>query len=92
MFVAHGKRHVTRVASDAVSSKVVNGISGRPIRKPAIAAVVAGRRLGAGGVGRRASVIGPALVARSGGVNNNDVFGSGGVNRRQRQLRGRRSA
>src|SRR5271154_4304265 len=83
---ASGQRAVI-ISPGVVCSRDANGCSGRGVRKHAIAAKVVSRRLGAGGVGRRAGVIEPAILGASGGVTRRGGIGSGSVSGKPRQLR-----
>ena len=64
---ASGQR-VVDIGPGVVCSRDANGCSGRGVRKRAIAAKVVSKRLGAGGVGRRASVIEAAIAVVRGGA------------------------
>jgi hypothetical protein len=83
---ASGQRGVV-IGRGVVCSRDANGCSGRGVRKHAIAAKVVSKRLGAGGVGKRAGVIEPALGGVSGGATRRGGIGSGRVNAKGRQLR-----
>jgi len=82
---ASGQRVVT-IDPGVVCSKDANGRSGRGVRKHDIAAKVVSKRLGAGGVGRRASGTEPAKRGVSGGVTRRGGIGSGCANDKLRQL------
>lgn len=69
-----------------VCSRDANGCSGRGVRKHAIAANVVRKRLGAGGVGKRAGVIEPAILDASAGATRRGGIGSGCANAKRRQL------
>ena len=92
IFVDHDKSRVIVVDSAVVFSKAVNGLSVRPIPKHVIAAPLAGRQLGVGGVRRPAGVIGPVPAGSSVGGSNSSVIGNGVANEPQRQLRRQRRA
>ena len=82
---ASGQR-VVIIGPGVACSKDANGRSGRGVRKHDIAAKVASKRLGAGGVGRRASAIErPTKVWSSGGTKVGGI-GNGCVNVRPSQL------
>jgi hypothetical protein len=83
--LASGQRAVI-IGPDVVCSRDANGYSGRGVRKHAIAAKVVSKRLGAGGVGRRASVIEPAIAGVRGGATRRGDIGSGGASGKPRQL------
>ena len=70
----------------AVCSRDANGCSGRGVRKHDTAAKVVSRRLGAGGVGKRAGVIEPAILDASGDATRRSGIGSGGASGKWRQL------
>jgi hypothetical protein len=82
---ASGQRAVI-IGPGVVCSRDANGCSGRGVRKHAIAAKVVSKRLGAGGVGKRASVIEPAIVDASEGATRRGGIGSGCANAKPRQL------
>lgn len=69
-----------------VCSRDANGRSGRGVRNRDIAAKVVGKRLGAGGVGRRASGIARPTRVWSGVGSRRGGIGSGCVNEPARQL------
>jgi hypothetical protein len=77
---------VVIIGPGVVCSRDANGRSGRGVRKHDIAAKVVSKRLGAGGVGRRVSVIEPAILDASGGVTRRAGIGSGCANVQRRQL------
>jgi hypothetical protein len=82
---ASGQR-VVIIGLGVVCSRDANGCSGRGVRKHAIAAKVVRKRLGAGGVGRRASVIGrPTRVWSVGGIKVGGID-SDNANGKPRQL------
>jgi hypothetical protein len=83
--VGHGKRRVVLIEVGVVCSKAVNGLFDRPIPKHVIAAQIAGKRRGVGGMSRPAGIIGPPRQDAYAGVNNTSVIGSVG-RRRRRQL------
>jgi hypothetical protein len=83
--LASGQRAVI-IGPGVVCSRDANGCSGRGVRKPAIAAKVVSERLGAGGVGKRAGVIEPAILDASDGVTRRGGIGSGCANAKRRQL------
>ena len=80
-----GQRGVI-IGPGVVCSRAANGRSGRGVRKRAIAAKVVRKQLGAGDVGRRASVIEPAILDASGGATRRGGIGNGCVNGKARQL------
>ena len=82
---ASGQRAVI-IGPGVVCSRDANGCSGRGVRKHAIAAKVARKRLGVGGVGKRAGVIEPAILDASDGATKRGGIGSGCVNAKRRQL------
>jgi hypothetical protein len=82
---ASGQRAVI-IGPGVVCSRDANGCSGRGVRKHAIAAKVVSKRLGAGGVGKRAGVIEPAILDASDGATRLSGIGSGCVNAKRRQL------
>ncbi len=82
---ASGQRAVI-IGPGVVCSRDANGCSGRGVRKHAIAAKVVSKRLGAGGVGKRAGVIEPAFLDVSDGATRRGGIGSGCVNAKRRQL------
>src|ERR1700733_13033084 len=79
-------QRVVNIGPGVVCSRDANGCSGRGVRKHDIAAKVVSKRLGAGGVGRRASVIEPAIAGVRGGVTRRGGIGSGGASGKLRQL------
>jgi len=81
-----GGQRVALIGRGVVCSRDANDHSGRGVRKRAIAAKVVSKQLGAGGVGRRASGIAPAILGASGGAPNRGGIGSGCVNGKSRQL------
>jgi hypothetical protein len=83
--LASGQRAVI-IGLGVVCSKDANGCSGRGVHKHAIAAKIVSKRLGAGGVGKRASVIGPALTGVRDGATRRNGIGSGGASGKWRQL------
>jgi hypothetical protein len=82
---ASGQRAVI-IGPGVVCSRDANGGSGRGVRKHDIAAKVVSERLGAGGVGKRAGVIEPAILDASDGVTRRSGIGSGCANAKRRQL------
>jgi len=89
---ASGQRAVI-VGPGVVCSRDANGCSGRGVRKHAIAVKVVSKRHGAGGVGKRASVIARPTKVWSGDVTRRSGIGSGCVNaKRRRQLTWQRRA
>jgi hypothetical protein len=84
---ASGQR-VVIIGPGVVCSRDANGCSGRGVRRRAIAAKVVSKRLGVGGVGKRAGVIEPAILDASGGATRRGGIGSGCVNAKRRQLLG----
>ena len=79
-------QRVAITGRDGVCSRDANACFGRGVRKHAIAAKVVSKRLGAGGVGKRASVIEPAILDASDGAIRRGGIGSGRVNAKRRQL------
>jgi hypothetical protein len=79
---ANGQRAVL-IGPGVVCSRVANGCSGRAARKHAIAVRPVRKRLGVGGVGRRASAIETPTTGVSGAATRPSVIGSGGARRRQ---------
>jgi len=88
---ASGQR-VVIIGPGAVCSRDANGCSGRGVRKHAIAAKVVSKRLVVGGVGRRTSVIGPAIKGASDGGTKVDGIDNGCTSAGPRQLTWQRSA
>jgi hypothetical protein len=88
---ASGQRAVI-IGPGVVCSRDANGCFGRGVRKYAIAAQVVSKRLGAGGVGRRASGIARPTKVRSGGGSKVDGIDSGGGSDKSRQLTRKRCA
>lgn len=88
---ASGQRGVV-IGRGVVSSKDANGCSGRGVRKRVIVARAVSKPLGAGGVGRRASVIGPARPDVNNGVARRSGIDSGCVNAKRCQLTQKRRA
>jgi hypothetical protein len=82
---ASGQR-VVIIGPGVVCSRDANGCSGRGVRKRAIAAKVVSKRLGAGGVGKRASGIARATKVWSGGGTKVGGIGSGCASDKPRQL------
>ena len=82
---ASGQRAVI-IGPGVVCSRDANGCSGRGVRKHDIAAKVVSKRLGAGGVGKRAGVIEPAILDASAGATRRGGIGSGCANAKRRQL------
>jgi hypothetical protein len=82
---ASGQR-VVIIDPGVVCSRDANGCSGRGVRKHGIAAKVVSKRLGAGGVGKRAGVIEPAILDASDGATRHGGIGSGCANAKRRQL------
>jgi hypothetical protein len=80
-----GQRAVI-IGPGVVCLRDANGCSGRGVHKHAIAAKVVSKRLGAGGVGKRAGVIEPAMVDASAGASRRGGIGSGCANAKRRQL------
>jgi hypothetical protein len=74
------------IGPGVVCSRDANGCSGRGVRKHDIVAKVVSKRLGAGGVGKRAGVIEPAIRGVSGGATRRVGIGSGRANAKRRQL------
>jgi hypothetical protein len=85
-------QRVVIIGPGVVCSRDANGCSGRGVRKRAIAAKVVSKRLGAGGVGGRASGIARPTKVRSGDGTKVGGIGSGGVSDKARQLRRQRCA
>jgi hypothetical protein len=69
-----------------VCSKDANGCSGHGVRKHGIAAKVVSKRLGGGGVGKRASAIARPTKVWSGDATRRGGIGSGCANAKRRQL------
>jgi hypothetical protein len=88
---ASGPRAVL-LGPGVVCSRDANGCSGLGVRKHAIAATVVSKRPGAGGVGRRASAIEPAIKGVSGGGTRRGGIASGGASGPARQLTPQRCA
>jgi hypothetical protein len=82
---ASGQR-VVLIGPGVVCSRDANGCSGRGVRKRAIAAKVVSKRLGVGGVSRRANAIEPAPLDASNGASRRGGIGSGCANDKARQL------
>src|SRR5262245_3819016 len=82
---ASGQRAVV-IGLGVVCSRDANGCSGRGVRKHAIAAKVVSKRLGVGGVGRRASGIAPPTKEWSGDATRRGDIGSVGASGKWRQL------
>jgi hypothetical protein len=82
---ASGQRAVI-IGPGVVCSRDANGCSGRGVRKHGIAAKVVSKRLGAGGVGRRASGIARPIKVWIGGGTKVGGIGSGGASGKRRQL------
>jgi hypothetical protein len=74
------------IGPGVVCSRDADGCSGRGVRKHDIAANVVSKRLGAGGVGKRAGVIEPAILDASDGATRRGGIGSGCANAKRRQL------
>jgi hypothetical protein len=82
---ASGQRAVI-IGLGVVCSRDANGCSGRGVRKHAIVAKVVSKRLDAGGVGRRASVIGRRTRVWSGGETKVGGTGNDSASGKPRQL------
>jgi hypothetical protein len=83
--LASGQRAVI-IGPGVVCSRDASSCSGRGVRKHDIAAKVVSKRHGAGGVGKRAGVIEPAILGASGGATRRGGIGSGCANAKRRQL------
>lgn len=82
---ASGQRAVI-MGPGVVCSRDANGCSGRGVRKHGIAAHPVNKRLGVGGVGRRASGIARPTKVWSGGATSRGGIGSGCASDKPRQL------
>jgi len=80
------------IGPGVVCSKDASGRSGRVVRKRAIAAKVVSKRLGAGGVGKRASGIARPTKVWSGGATRRGGIGSGVASGKPSQLTRKRCA
>jgi len=89
--LASGQRAVI-IGPGVVCSRDASGCSGRGVRKRVIAAKVVSKRLGVGGVVRRASGIARPTKVRSGGGIKVGGIDSGGVSDKSRQLTRQRRA
>jgi hypothetical protein len=74
------------IGPGVVCSRDANSCSGRGVRKHAIAAKVVSKRLGAGGAGKRAGVIEPAILDAGDGATKRGGIGSGYASGKRRQL------
>jgi hypothetical protein len=83
--LASGQRAAI-IGPGVVCSKDANACFGRGVRKRAIAAKVVSKPLGAGGVGKRAGVIEPAILDASDGAIRRGGIGSGRMYTKRRQL------